>query len=189
MSHIKDFISILWRRHYTIMILNIEDSPSGFYVVHTFFKWWFQFNSKCRDKLYCSAMYLYCINFVPWVSQFVHLQSCPKKPESQYPPLWPRAIQLTTQAVSPRWHLEIGNPLKIITMRTEQSSSKTPGLTSWFSRHLVGPGQCWWTPTTPTSTRGSRFWGTFREFFRLNWNKLAWEFENLPDWGITLLEV
>ena len=37
MSHIKDFISILWRRHYTIMILNIEDSPSGFYVVHTFF--------------------------------------------------------------------------------------------------------------------------------------------------------
>ena len=62
-------------------------------------------------------------------------------------------------------------------------------LTSWFSPHLVGPGQCWWTPTTPTSTRGSRFWGTFREFFRLNWNKLAWEFENLPDWGITLLEV
>ena len=62
-------------------------------------------------------------------------------------------------------------------------------LTSWFSPQLVGPGQCWWTPTTPTSTRGSRFWGTFREFFRLNWNKLEWELENLPDWGITLLEV
>ena len=134
-------------------------------------------------------MYLYCINFVPWVSQFVHLQSCPKKPESQYPPLWPRAIQEVTQANSPRLHLENPSPLKIITMRTEQSSSKTPGLTSWLSPRLVGPGQCWWTPTAPTSTRGSRFWGTFREFFRLNWNKLAWEFENLPDWGITLLEV
>ena len=60
-------------------------------------------------------------------------------------------------------------------------------LTSWFSPQLVGPGQCWWTPTAPTSTRGSRFWGTFREFFRLNWNKLVLEFENLPDWDIYYL--